>query len=710
MLDWEKLKKLLKAREPPRPLSIRPYKPPPISDKKPHPLPGYWETKGSPLLASRSNSAPAIDATLPFELLLDILSLVLLQTDRPGQCLLNLSLVCKHWRKAAKRLELIRVELRERPDQVDRLLEHLHALGDDPFASRCRIRVLHVKASPYKDFHRLPEVLALARSTVQELRLNRAGFHNVRHVRILSGLEPHPVDEPEIFTTTRDTDVIFPRLRVLQLEGMLAYEVVHLIACCDRTKLELIELGGTRFPTSPDLPPVLKNRMFPNLQRVVFKEGLPKENPLPAYFFSSAPLLQQIDLVITFADIDDTVKLLRNNASSSAFKRPKLTIKLEGEQELETADSKAMFTGVEENIPGLVCGTKPQPDKTAESKADQGTVPARHDIAISDPEVKSICDKESVRQPHSTPPLERSFKVPTSPKNDTLPAEVLIDIFDALITISADPSPIVVETLCLVCRSWRNAGRGMELLRISISKSQTMDALLKHIYTTPLFQRQNRANIRILTVQTGYQQELRRLDELLTLCRTSLQHLVLGRYFVNTFDVELLHNAKQEAGSDFYFPNITSLSLSTLGSLEPFNFITAVDPAKLERLHILATYFWRDHSIREELESLRLPLLKEIRFDGRCKDDIPTIPWLYRVAPNIEMLVLAIRRPTLPTLTQYMSSKEILGSLKTLKLWVRVDRYDDLRPESEDLAPLVAVIKRRGWKQWICVQMSHDAS
>ncbi|KAG8941278.1 hypothetical protein FRC04_004640 [Tulasnella sp. 424] len=339
MLNWIKVKNLLKGQafQNQRPLHIRPYKPPPISDKKPHPQPGYWEKNDSPLLIPRSSDAPLVNDIFPYELLLDVLSLVILQAENPSQCVVKLSLVCKHWSNAARRLELMRVELRERPNQVDSLLDHIRALADEASSRRASIRVLGVKASPYKDFHRLPEVLAHARSSVQELRLNRSGFNSVKHVPILLGLEPHPVDEPEIFTTTRDPDVIFPQLRKLHLEALLAYEVVHLIASCDRTQLESIELAHVQFPTSPDIPPILEHRTFPNLRRVIFNGKLPKDSPLPAYFFSAAPLLEQLGLVITTADLDDTVKLLRDHAPRM-FRHPKIDVKLEIHQGLETDD------------------------------------------------------------------------------------------------------------------------------------------------------------------------------------------------------------------------------------------------------------------------------------------------------------------------------------------------------------------------------------
>lgn len=284
----------------------------------------------------RSDKESRVNEILPFELFLDIFTLIILQAENPSQCVLKLSLVCRHWAKAATRLELMRVELRERPNQVDRLLGHIGALGDDASADRARIRVLEVKAPPYRDFHRLPEVLAHARPTVNELRLDRSGF-NAKHVPILFGLEPHPVDEPEIFTTTRDPDVIFPRLQRLHLEAILAYEVVHLIACCDRTQLQSIHLTNIQFPTSPEIPPVLQHRTFPNLRRVIFNGRLPKDNPLPAYFFSAAPLLEEMGLVTTIVDLDDTVKLLRDHAPPM-FKHPQIVVKLEMRQGLETDD------------------------------------------------------------------------------------------------------------------------------------------------------------------------------------------------------------------------------------------------------------------------------------------------------------------------------------------------------------------------------------
>ncbi|KAG8998460.1 hypothetical protein FRB90_012294, partial [Tulasnella sp. 427] len=284
------------------------------------------------------------------------------------------------------------------------------------------------------------------------------------------------------------------------------------------------------------------------------------------------------------------------------------------------------------------------------------------------------------------------FRVPTFPQNDALPAEVLIKIFDALIAISNDSSPKVIETVRLVCRSWQNAGRGMELLRISISISPAMAALLEHIYTTPLFQTQNRANIRMLNVHFHYRREMYRLEELLPLCRTSLQELVLSGGFVNPAYANLLQNAKQETGEGFYFPNITHLDFTKLGPQELYNFITAVDPSRLEYLRIWDTFFYYDYDIPEELDNLRFALLKEIRIGGYRRDDDPTAPWLFRVASNLEMLEFSIHRSSLPTFTQNMSDEEILRSLKTLKLWIEINKYDDLDPKSVDLAPLVECI------------------
>ncbi|KAG8930720.1 hypothetical protein FRC01_002370 [Tulasnella sp. 417] len=980
MLNWDKVKNVLKRQGllKQRPAPIRPYKPPPISDKKPHPQPGYWETTGSPLLVPPSGKESTINESLPFELLLDIFILIILQAETPSQCILKLSLVCRHWAKAARRLELMRVDLRERPNQVDRLLDHIGALGDDGTADRSRIRVLEVKAPLYRDFHRLPEVLAHARPSVNELRLDRSGFNNRKHVPILSGLEPHPVDEPEIFTTTRDPDVIFPRLRRLHLEAMLAYEVVHLIACCDRTQLESIHLANIQFPTSPDIPPVLQHRTFPNLRKVIFDGRLPKDNPLPAYFFSAAPLLEQMGLVITTFDLDDTVKLLKDHAPPM-FTHPQIVVKLEMRQGLETDDPclvelselieergwkrdirrergessrgpgtaskeqipqtrrgapSTMYPSVKDNVSSFAdVGTSNEPADDLES-ASSGGSPSSYKIPPTSLTCFSIDQKCDIRVRHSTlsrgysgplinilPPeiLIEIFKVtileawdssyktmadlslvcrswkeaglglmlyrvsitspkqmdallgylPTTPNfqetgrapvqflsveteyqkdfhrlsellalcrtslqllhlrrfftsvpisellqdarqeaesksyfpkltalclvkftprelisfitsvnpltlehlelHDTflrfdyilpdelatlsfprlkeiviegyarpenptiswlcqiapnlemlelsivrerLPnapeaeAEILIEIFTAVILNTWELSHKVMKNVSLVCRSWREAGRGMELMRVGTWNSKQVDAILGHIHTTPLFQERNRASIQILSVQTDYQKDFHRLPELLTLCRTSLRQLNLGRSSTNVQVTELLPDARAESGSEVYFPNLTSLTLLKFTPRELISFIKSVDPLNLGHLKVRDTFLWYDYILPEELAALRFTRLKEIAVEGYARPENPTIRWLCQIAPNLEMLELSILRERLPILTEFLASDRIPKTLRRPRVWVRIDKYDHLDPDSPDMAPLVQLIKERGWKQWICVHMS----
>ncbi|KAG8941946.1 hypothetical protein FRC04_003905 [Tulasnella sp. 424] len=135
--------------------------------------------------------------------------------------------------------------------------------------------------------------------------------------------------------------------------------------------------------------------------------------------------------------------------------------------------------------------------------------------------------KDTKREDRFRPP---PFKKQTSPLNDVLPPEILIEIFRAAILNVWKPAYRTMADLSLVCRSWRVAGRGLELYKASVTTSKQMDALLGHINTTLLFQERNRAAIQVLTVEASYLKDFYRLPELLKLCRTSLRVLYLRRY------------------------------------------------------------------------------------------------------------------------------------------------------------------------------------
>ncbi|KAG8998461.1 hypothetical protein FRB90_012295 [Tulasnella sp. 427] len=713
------------------------------------------QASSSPVKRPYKIASPRND-TLPTEILMLIFEILIAISYEPSPKVVEiLSLVCRSWQRASRGMELLRIPI-STSQAIAALLEHIRTTPLFQAQNRANIRILEVKCDEEEELHRVDEVLPLCRTSLQRLVLCRDIMNtNTSNANLLQNRKQEAGD---VF--------YFPNVTHLCLFKFSAQELWNFITSVDPTKLELLHMRDTFFRYDYNIPERLDSLRFPRLKVIRIDVCCRNENPTIPWLFRVAPnlemlvlsirrralrmltqymgdeeILRRLETLHLFVQLnmndyldfegedlaplvaltkrrgwknliggywDHDAPFLSEKAKGAGtcgtysigtieeactashpnkYERlaPTTTFRACGPSALcphnTPGNFKDMFIRAKNKIRGLVSGTKPQ--KTTAAKNDKE--PKDH---------------------ASSPPLRRPFKLPTSPQNDTLPAEVLIDIFDALISISYDPSPKVIETLSLVCRSWQNAGRGMELLRISISTSQTIDALLEYIHTTPLFRTQNRAKIRMLSVECRYQEQLHRMEELLPLCRTSLQKLVLGRYDGNTLNADLLQNAKQEAGEDFYFPNLTYLGLIKLGPQELYNFVTAVDPSRLEYLRIWDTFFWYDYDIPEELDNLRFPFLKEIRIDGYCRDENPTTPWLIRVAPNLEMLELSIRRPSLRTFTRRMSDEEILRSLKTLKLWIRIDKYDDLDPKSEDLAPLVAVIKRRGWKQRICVHMS----
>ncbi|KIO17039.1 hypothetical protein M407DRAFT_27308 [Tulasnella calospora MUT 4182] len=246
------------------------------------------------------------------------------------------------------------------------------------------------------------------------------------------------------------------------------------------------------------------------------------------------------------------------------------------------------------------------------------------------------------------------LKTPSRPLNDALPPEILAEIFRAVIFKEWDLSYRDIERLSLVCRSWRDAGRGMELLAIGVSAPKYMDALLGHIHTTPLFRESNRAKIHSLSATADKEKDFHRLPELLTLCRASLRRLHLTRLSFDDPEVELFHDTRVEAPPDFYLPNLTFLH----------------------------------HTLTEELTSLRFLDLKEIEIVGRFRAENPILTWLCQIAPNLETLEFSTVRDRLPLLTELMGSNQILKKFQKLKLWIRI-RYEDLDPYSPDLAALI---------------------
>ncbi|KAG8964663.1 hypothetical protein FRC05_003622 [Tulasnella sp. 425] len=233
-----------------------------------------------------------------------------------------------------------------------------------------------------------------------------------------------------------------------------------------------------------------------------------------------------------------------------------------------------------------------------------------------------------------------------------------------------------------------------------------MDALLGHIHATPIFQENNRAVIQRLSVQTDYQKDFHRLPELLGLCRTSLRRLNLDRFFTNVPITELLQDAKPEDGSTVYFPNLISLGLVKFNTRELIAFITSVDPMKLEHLSLRDTFLGYDFIVPDELANLRLPYLKEVIVGGNFRPENPTVGWLCQIAPNLQLLELSTIRERLPAMIEFFASDQIPKTLKEPRIWIKIDKYDHLDPESPDLAPFVQLLKERGWKRWICVHMS----
>ncbi|KAG8907462.1 hypothetical protein FRC01_007672 [Tulasnella sp. 417] len=293
------------------------------------------------------------------------------------------------------------------------------------------------------------------------------------------------------------------------------------------------------------------------------------------------------------------------------------------------------------------------------------------------------------------------LKTPSRPLNDVLPLEILIEIFKVVDAISSEPSSQLIKSLSLVCRSWRNASHGMELINIALSNPKHMDVLLGRIHA----RESKRTNIHTLSITADKQRDFYRLPELLTCCRVSLRKLHLARTSLDIPEVELFQDIGVEARPEFYLPNLESLSLIKLTPEELTSLLTIAHPQKLAYLELCHTFLYYNHTLTEELTSLRLRSLKGILIQGYFREETPILTWLCQIAPNLETLELSIERSRLPLLTEFMGSDQILKEFQKIRLWIRI-RGEDLDPDSPDLAAWIRVVKERGWKYWVCVSIS----
>ncbi|KAG8924527.1 hypothetical protein FRC01_011385, partial [Tulasnella sp. 417] len=331
-----------------------------------------------------------------------------------------------------------------------------------------------------------------------------------------------------------------------------------------------------------------------------------------------------------------------------------------------------MLARVKDNIRKLVA--RKVPELAQAKKSTPQVCPSRTTVDVLPPQVR-----------------------PSRTTIDALPLEVLIEVFKAVVDSSFDQAYRVIESLSLVCRFWRDAGRGMELLKTSVSSPESIDGLLSHIYARA----SQRPNIHTLSVVADKHKDFYRLPELLTCCKTSLRELQLYRGQFDAREVELLQDTKVEDRPEYNLPNLTSLSLSMLTPRELTSLLTIAHPQKLAYLELSDTFLDHNHALTEELTSLRLPSLKEILIAGRFTQENPVLTWLFQIAPNLETLEVSIARNFVPPLTVLLASEHILNNFQQIRLYIKSGNYGDLDPNNPDLVALIRVVKERGWRHWV---------
>ncbi|KAG8907463.1 hypothetical protein FRC01_007673 [Tulasnella sp. 417] len=167
--------------------------------------------------------------------------------------------------------------------------------------------------------------------------------------------------------------------------------------------------------------------------------------------------------------------------------------------------------------------------------------------------------------------------------------------------------------------------------------------------------------------------------------------------------VALFQGIRVEDRPEYNLPNLTSLYLTMFAPRELTSLLTIVHPQKLAYLELCDTFLDHNHTLTEELISLRLPSLKDILIRGRFMEDNPIVTWLCQIAPNLGTLELSIKRNYITLLTTLLESDQILQNFQQIRLWIKIGYYEKLDTDSPDLAALIGVVKARGWKYWVWV-------
>lgn len=227
----------------------------------------------------------------------------------------SLLLVCHSWNEAGAGLKLYKVQITT-SGQMDSILGYIQTTPLFRESGRAPLQLLSVETEYQKDFHRLSELLALCRTSLRILHLNRF-FTSAPIAELLQEARREA-----------EFGLYFPNLAALCLTKFSPRELISFIASVNPLTLEHLELRDTFLRFDYILPDELAALCFPRLKGIVVDGYARLENPTIDWLCQIAPNLEMLELSIVRERLPVITEFLASDRIPKTLQRPRLWIKI----------------------------------------------------------------------------------------------------------------------------------------------------------------------------------------------------------------------------------------------------------------------------------------------------------------------------------------------------------------------------------------------
>ncbi|KAG8941274.1 hypothetical protein FRC04_004636 [Tulasnella sp. 424] len=272
--------------------------------------------EGNSDTGSRNTISRPLNDLLPPEILIQIFEILILDVWASYSITPILSRVCRSWYSVAQEIQLCKT-LITGSKGMDIILDYIHTTSRYKQNGTAGIRDLAVQTDHLKDFHRLPELLDLCRSSLQVLSLDRFLYKG-------EDLCPLLVDEPET-----GGNFYLPSLKALTLTRLRSTELIFLLTSVDPAKLWSLRLCDTPFPSEDKAHADISSIQFPHMQEITVQGSQKEHDPNLPNLCRVAPTLETLDVSIGRGGFQKLMNFLASDHVPNSLKMLKIWIEME---------------------------------------------------------------------------------------------------------------------------------------------------------------------------------------------------------------------------------------------------------------------------------------------------------------------------------------------------------------------------------------------